>query len=424
MLDRVLPNGAPQRPANRIRQAQGMPLSGKALVLIALIIPLVMLFIVVMMRLQYDRIRREQFESVQSLALSKYDAALQNDNQVYLRQGLYDALASVEEGLSISPSDESLNDLRRRILHELDRVDRVERLYNFWRLTPLDDIATSPLDSSRIVIQGIDVYLLNRGSDRVYRFLLNDVGDSLQSVDTSSPLVAKGDVLAGLELGDIVDIAWISQGGERNEDRFAILERGGSLLVYDPQRGIELLPVANSDIWLKPQAIGGYYGNLYVLDPLLGRILKYVPTDDAYINPPSDYVNPNLYVDLTGAVDMAIDGNVYVLFADGQIAKFYEGDAIPYTIQGLPTPMKSPCVISVSGEQDPDAEGYVYVADTGNERIVQFDKSGQYIRQFRDKQGEAHLKQLQGLYVDDENGRMFIVSSGALWQARLPELSE
>jgi hypothetical protein len=423
-LDRTLPAKMPERPTTATPSGQPMPLSGKALVAIAMVIPLVMVFIVVMMRVQYDRIRRDQFSSVQSLALSQYDAALTSDNMTYRRQGLYDALATSEEGLSISPSDESLGSLKRRILHELDSVDQIERLYTFWRLTPLNDVAASPFDSSRIVLQGIDVYLLNRGSDRLYRFLLNDVGDALQSVDTAAPLLTKGQNLGGAVLGDLVDITWMQAAGDRTRDSFVVLDRSGSLLVYDPQQGVELLPVANSDTWLKPQAIGAYFGNLYVLDPLLGRILKYVPTDNAYTTPPSDYVNPNLYVDLTGAVDMAIDGNVYVLFADGKVAKFFQGDAMPFDIVGLPSPMKSPSVISVSGEQEPDADGYVYVADTGNERILQFTKSGQFVRQFRDKQGEDHLKHLQGLYVDEVTGRMFLVSSEALWLARVPLLNE
>ena len=424
VLDRMLPTNLPQRPAVSGAKPTGLALSGKALVLIAMVIPLIMVFIVVMMRVQYTRIRREQFESVQSLALSQYDAALQTDSTVYLRQGLYDALATSEEGLAIAPDDESLAELQRRILHELDSVDGIERLYHFWRLTPLDELATSPTDGSRIVIHDIDVYLLNRGSDRIYRFLLNAAGDALQDADTATPLLAKGDKLGGIEIGDLVDIAWMEETGSRKEAGFVALERNGSLISYDPQQGLGLLPVANSDTWLKPQAIGGYMGNLYVLDPLLGRIFKYEPVNDAYTNPPGDYVNPGTYVDLTGAVDMAIDGHVYVLFADGQISKLYEGDTVPLSVQGLPTPMKSPSALCASGDPENDVEGYLYIADSGNERIVQLSKEGRYIRQFRENAEEGYLSNLQGLYVDEGSQRMFLVSNGALWLARIPDLNE
>jgi DNA-binding beta-propeller fold protein YncE len=181
-----------------------------------------------------------------------------------------------------------------------------------------------------------------------------------------------------------------------------------------------VLPVADSDRWLKPEAIGSYYGNLYVLDPLLGHILKYEPSDNAYTQPPSYYVNPGLQMDLTGAVDMAIDGNVYVLFADGRIEKFFNGEPRSFTLAGLPSPMTSPTTIFVSGEKEPEADGHIYVTDTGNERIVEFDKEGNFLRQFRDNPGDTHLAGLRGLYVDDERGRMFILSGTALWLVNLP----
>jgi len=424
-LDRLLPSSLPQRPDVADKATGQLALSGKALVLIAMVIPLVMVFIVVMMRVQYTRIRREQFDSVQSLALSKYDAALQSDSSDYMRQGLYDALATAEEGLAIAPDDEELGDLKRRILHELDSVDNIERLYHFWRLTPLDDLATSPTDGSRIVLHDIDLYLLNRGSDTVYRFLLNSAGDALQEAQDVTPLIAKGDSVGSIQVGDLVDIAWLDDSGRRKEPEFVALERNGSLIGYDPQKGLALHPVANSDAWLKPQALGGYMGNLYILDPLLGRIFKYEPEADAYTNPPGDYVQSGTYIDLTGAVDMAIDGHVYLLYADGQILKLYEGNNVPFAIQGLPTPMKSPCAICASGDpESEDEDGFLYIADAGNERIVQLTKEGQYVRQFRENTTEGYLSNLQGIHVDEASQRMFVVSNGALWLARVPDLNE
>lgn len=423
LLLQVLPDSLPEKPAPQPRRQGSMSLSGKALVLVAMAIPLVMMFLVIMTRVQYERTRREQFSSIQTIAQSRYDDAVGQPDRVAMRQGLRDALDTVEDGLSIDPNDESLGSLQRRIQHKLDELDKVSRLYHFWKLVELDEDAISPTDASRIVVQGIDVYLLNRGSDRVFKYLLNDVGDALQSLDPNPILVQKGELLGGVRLGDMVDIAWLAAGGQRTLSTFVVLDRTGSLLVYDPQQGIDVLPVADSDIWLKPEAIGSYYGNLYVLDPLLDRILKYVPENNAYTVPPSDYINPQLDVDLTGAVDMTIDGNLYVLFADGAVKKFYRGEALPFTLQDLPSPMRSPTTITVSGEQEPEAEGYVYVTDTGNERILEFDKNGTFRRQFCARQGEPYLKHLRGLYVDQATGRMFILSGRTLWMADVPPIS-
>lgn len=420
---RVLPEELPERPEVRRESEEDISLSGRALVFVALVIPLLMLFIVVMTRIQYDNTRLERFDSLRRLAQSRYDAAMRlEDSEPQLRQGLYEALDTVEKGLAIRPEDETLKEIQRRTVHRLDQVDRVERLYNPWKLRDLDDKDMSGTDSSRIVVHGIDVFLLNRGSNRVYKFLLNDVGDALQSADRDTILMQKGDSHDGVRIGDIVDIAWLEAGGQRSLSTFVALERAGSLLAYDPQQGIDLLPVANSDQWLNPQAIGGYYGNLYVLDPLLGQILKYTPSNNAYTNPPDRYLNSRLDVDLTGAVDMAIDGHLYILFADGRIDKFYEGEPQAFSMSGLPSPMRSPTTLFVSGSGD-DEGGYLYVTDTGNERIVQFDKSGNYIRQFKDKMGGVRMEALRAVYVDESTGRLFWISDRTLWLANIPPLA-
>jgi hypothetical protein len=419
VLLRVLPDKVPERPDMPEPEDEPISLSGRALVAVAMAIPLIMLFIVVVTRIQYERTRQEQFTSLQSLAQARYDAALKQPDSTAMRQELYDALRSVRQGLALTPKNEELQALERRIVHKLDEVDNITRLYHFWKLYEFEDDAMSATDSSRLVVHGIDLFVLNRGSDRVYKFLLNDVGDALQSVDASPVLLERGQMRGGVELGDIVDIAWIKEGGQRKLSTFVALERRGSLLAYNPQQGIDVLPVANSDIWLNPQAIGGYYGNLYVLDPLLNRILKYTPVDNAYTVPPADYLRLDLDIDLTGAVDMTIDGNIYVLFADGQILRYFQGEPKPFSMEGLPTPMNSPTTIFVSGPQEPDAEGFVYVNDTGNDRVLQFTKEGQFVQQFQDKLDGAHMDQLRGIYVDEERQRMFILNGNTLWQTSI-----
>lgn len=421
-LIRVLPDRLPERPVMHEESEQTISLPGRALIAVAFVIPLVMLFLVVMTRVQYDRARSQQFDSLQALAQARFDAAMQIESVVHQREALHEALASVEEGLAISPVDETLNTLRRRALHRLDEVDGVERLYHFWKLTEVDDDIISPTDSSRIVIHDNAVYILNRGSDRVYRFLLNEVGDALQTVDSNPVLAEKGSSVRGVPVGDLVDITWMEAGGARTLSTFVALERSGTLLAYDQQQGLDPLPVADSDIWLKPQAIGGYYGNFYVLDPLLGRILRYEPVDNIYTSPPSDYLDRQLDIDLTGAVDMTIDGNIYVLFADGRIMKFFKGERVPFNTVGLPSPMRSPTTITVSGKQEPDAYGHVYVTDAGNERIIEFDKEGNYVRQFRARPDENHFKNLRAVYVDEERGRMFVLSGKTLWLTNISSL--
>jgi hypothetical protein len=431
VLLNVLPSETPERPephaVGTSPTEEAISLSGKALVVVALIIPLVMLALIIMTRIQYERTQTEQFHSLQTLAQAQYDSAIRMAGEAETRRGLEEAMRTVRNGLAIDADDDELQSLQRRIVHKMEEIDRVELLRQPWKLRDLDDAPASPADSratlsARIVVQGIDVFVLNRSSSRVYQFLLNDAGDALLSAEADSVLVQKGDIRGGITLSDIVDIAWMEAGGDRTLSTFMALERTGFLLAYDPQQGIDVLPVADSEMWLKPAAIGSYFGNLYVLDPLLSRVLRYVPHDNVYTVPPDDYIPAQLGVDLTGAVDMAIDGSVYILFADGQVKKFLRGEPQPFTMQGMPSPMRSPTTIFVSGPKEPDAAGYVYVADAGNERILQFDKAGVYLRQFKMPSGDEQMKELRGLYVDEDRQRLFFLSGRTLWMASLPTL--
>ncbi|MGI6380039.1 MAG: hypothetical protein ACOX2R_04580 [Anaerolineae bacterium] len=411
----TLPQQLPERPIVEDRRGRtAVRLANRVLIGLAIAIPLVMLALIIAFRVQAGRLESQYIRDVYTRAANAWDSAQASEEQTVTRRLLLECLDATEEGLAFDPEHTGLADLTSRATRRLDEIDRVERLYHVWQLAEIPGAMEAPLDSARIVLNENQVYVLDRGADRVCRYELNEVGDALRDGATDPVMLKPGDELGGVVLGDVVDIAWIESGGVRRQSVFAALERSGSLIAFMPQTGITLQPVANSDAWLGPVAMGAYVGNLYILDPLMGRILKYVPVDDAYTTPPTDYLETYQGVDLTGAVDMAVDGNMYVLYADGTVQKYLAGEPQPFSMRGLPDAMDSPRAIFVSGPQEPDAPGFVYVADTGNQRILQFDKQGTFLRQFRASAGQQVLRDLQGLYVDEETGRLFIVSGRTL----------
>jgi hypothetical protein len=411
----ALPRELPEQPEPTERVVHHTArVASRVLFGLAIAIPLAMLAMVVAFRVQASRLESQHIRDIYTRAANAWDSAQATEDSPTARRFLLECLDAVAEGLAFDSEHTGLADLSSRATRRLDQLDRVERLYHVWQIAEIPHSPGTPLDSARIVLRDNEAYVLDRGSDTVCRFVLNDVGDALQDAAPDPVILEPGDELAGIVASDIVDIAWIEAGGVRRQSTFAALERSGSLIEFLPQAGISLQPVANSDAWLGPVAMGAYYGNLYVLDPLMGRILKYTPVDDAYTTPPVDYLGAYQGVDLTGAVDMAVDGNLYVLYADGSVQKYLAGEAQPFAMSGLPDAMDSPRAIFVSGEQEPDAPGFVYVADTGNERILQFDKQGNYLRQFRANVGQEVLCDLQGLFVDEETGRLFVVSGRTL----------
>ena len=119
---------------------------------------------------------------------------------------------------------------------------------------------------------------------------------------------------------------------------------------------------------------------------------------------------------------MAIDGFIYVLYNDGRISKFQGGQPVDFTITGLDKPLSSP--VSLFTAPDDEVQ-YLYVADAGNQRVVQLEKDGRFVRQFKPSLGEpVTFANLQDIFVDEISGRLYILDSNSLYMGNIPSLSE
>jgi hypothetical protein len=323
---------------------------------------------------------------------------------------LHEAQGLLTEAQMLQSEDPVAGGLQGEIQATLDEINNVVPLYWIGALQKYDDPGSDP---SRVIVSGIDIYVLDKGTDRVYKYLLNEVGDGLQDMDVDPVLLRKGDQRGDIVVSDLVDMVWMPVGSGRQTSNLLVLESGGALLEYDPVFGLAVLPVGDKDKWRYPQLIGSYFGNFYLLDSQSNQIFKYLPTaDGGYSNPPEPWFQ--IDVDLAGVVDVAIDGYIYLLYADGRILKFMGGELEPFEQTELDKPLRGPTAIFTS----PDEETKSLYA--GNGRIVQFSKEGQFIRQFRTAEAGV-LDQLKNLHVDEIGSKFYILSGDTLYMANIPE---
>ena len=122
--------------------------------------------------------------------------------------------------------------------------------------------------------------------------------------------------------------------------------------------------------------------------------------------------------DLSMAVDLAIDGDVWIIRNDGSASRYNQGRPSDISLAGLDTPIAKPSAIFTS-----EKVSNLYIADAGNQRIVQFDKgTGRFTRQFKPRgQDRDAFKALQVLAVDEANRRFFFVSEGKAYIATIPQ---
>jgi hypothetical protein len=381
---------------------------------IAIAIPVIVVILVIVVYWRQGLARQTRLEELIAQAQQQMELVGQVD-EATARGHLLEALDSLAEADELAPGNPQVSDLREQTDYVLKKIDKVTVLD--W-IVPLWEYGDPGSDPSRVIIANdIDVYVLDKALDRVYKHLLDETMRALQELDVDPVLLRKGDQRDPIVVGELVDMAWAKAEGGRLESNLLVLESGGSLLEYDPEKGIGVLPVGGSDRWIQPQVARSYEGDFYLLDSSLNQILRYEPD---YGDLPADYFATPGEVDLAGAVDMALDSQVYVLYADGRILKFDDGQAVstskpaPFEITGLYEPLQNPTALFTSEEAE-----FLYVADAGNDRIVQLTKEGRFLQQFQAAQGEA-LDQLKGLFASETYQLLYFVSGNKLYVTNIP----
>jgi hypothetical protein len=385
---------------------------------LAFLIPFVAALLVAAVWWQRGQAREARYEQLVQGARDGQRAALTIPDERLQRAQLQDAYDKINEALTLKPDSADARALAKSIASDLDRVNHVTPLY---LLTTLREFRAPNRDMSRlIVVNGVDVYTLDRGNDVLEHMRLNELKDAVTADE--APLARKGQQIANLVVGDLVDMVWVPAGGNRRNATLLILDSAGTLLQLDPTWGLQTLPISRRESWRYPQLVGSFNGNFYLLDPQLNQILRYRPTAEGFTGDPEPYFAPGTVVDLGGAIDMAIDGNIWILYANGIVQKFFDGRQVPFELVGYDEPLRAPTAL-FAGQDGTTATRHLYVADAGHGRIVEYDKEGRFVRQFRLAEGQA-LRSVRSFFVDEVNGFLYFLTNDALYKTDLPLLKE
>ncbi|MEM7342977.1 MAG: hypothetical protein AAF485_01930 [Chloroflexota bacterium] len=382
---------------------------------IAIAIPLLIAIIVSVSYLQKGRLQEAEYQEFVAVAQNKYGQAQALTNDPGAAIGLMaEAELSLVAAEAIKGPQPEIEALRLQMGEATDRVGNVQRLLYLPQLRQYSDQGTS---LSSIVVEGLDLYIMDLGTDRIFHHRLDDLGETLLPDDASLLITARGETVDSITVTDLLGMVWMPTGGNRQTSDLVILNSTG-LLEYNPNWGITTSALAGSELMVLPKAVSSYFGNFYILDPQAGQLLRYLPTADGYSTQPESYFPPDQPVDLSDAVDFAIDGAIYVLYSNGHLSKFEGGVRAEFNVTGLDIPFNNP--VSVFTAPDEDVQ-YIYVADAGNQRIVQLEKDGRFVRQLKPQRGNAlTFANLQDVYVDEIGQRLYILDSNNLYLATLP----
>lgn len=267
---------------------------------------------------------------------------------------VYEELLLAEQSASIPENKEKAGALISEIKAFIDKQTNTLRFVEAKSIHLADNILF-------MTVSGSDLYGL-AGDGKIYQ-------GNIQNAD--SKLIGSIDQDAGQPVGFAYSTAL---------KKILINTAEKKVFAFDTStKTVEELKIADSQIgWEESTAIDTYSTNIYLLSPVTGVVWKHTEQDSGFSSG-SSYLTKK--VDIQGAVDLTIDGNVYVLKNDGQLLKFTKGvQDSSFALKGIPKPYSE--ILIPSRVYTGDDTNNIFVLDKKYSRIIKFDKNGQYISQY------------------------------------------
>jgi hypothetical protein len=185
---------------------------------------------------------------------------------------------------------------------------------------------------------------------------------------------------------------------------------GSNLYLWDFSAGKLLgagfgqnLPGKNDFGGMAPYPVNG---RVYVADKKASQIISFLPGKTAFSKPVVAVSDPAI----GKSEDITIDSGIYVLTSDG-VFRFLAGKQTGFALQNLPTPL------SASGKIYTEKSfNYIYILDSGNNRILIFDKSGNLVNTLL----SDSFTSLKDFQVDEKNKIIYALNDGSLLKIPLP----
>lgn len=280
---------------------------------------------------------------------------------------------------------------RQEAIALLERIQsKKEEINNIVRVSPRT-VANLASASPNIQATGIiglgdgefDVY----DKQSAYHVLLNSVEDPHKISDDAS-------IIDGVALSRFTAQVYLV---------------GGNSIVESQNGQAITMKTDDPKGWMPGNAISAYLRYLYILSPDNKQIYKYERLTNRY-GPPAEY---NVNGDLTGALDMAIDGNVYILKQGGTLLKLFRGETQPFVIRQAPADL-----LKDATRLYKVTDRNFYILDPVHARVIVLSDGGttgesSYLKQYV-IEGEQ-VGTLKDLYVDADEAHLYVMDESHIY---------
>jgi hypothetical protein len=192
----------------------------------------------------------------------------------------------------------------------------------------------------------------------------------------------------------------------KEQDKIVFSYGKNGVAEFDPSNGA----VISKDISYPsddPLIAGVFVYNvrLYTLDAERNQIYKHTKTQTGY-DKGTEWIKDSS-ADFSGAVSMAIDGDLFVLKESGEMLKFVKGSQVPFSITGLEPALERPTYLWTYSDVDA-----IYILEPAQKRVIILDKNGKLLKQFTAPAWENPT----GMVVDNERGVLYILDQNKIYK--------
>ena len=349
-----------------------------------------------------DAARMRSFEQELAVISAQRQQALAEDDLTVAYETLIDARTQLVELSETMPGEIDA----ARVEEERARIDaEIQRLSGGITISGVQLVGgfPSPPDgvAPQLVAGGAKTYLL---ADGIYEI------DAVSR--TLVQLLKPGDVIDGQPVLPPRTLSW------RDDELLAVDAKRAYAL--DSTTGTwrsEPFAALDADGFDTITAADVFDDNLYAITPDSGQILKFQA--GLYDTDPEDWTAGLARDELKRAVDIAVDGRVYVLLEDGTVLNFFRT-----RLEAAITPRVIPPLTDASAIVKTEDMPVIHVLSASDGRILRIAPDGTVVQQLTTGNQTEQLEGATDLAIDEINSVAYIVTADAIYTVRLPAIPE
>jgi hypothetical protein len=357
-----------------------------------------------------NRADAEQLVSAAESNLFQARGMIDQGEDAGARNLLSDAQSFLDQAALIVGNTQQITTLDADIEKELQSVLKIFTLYGLD--IPLERFANG--SPSEVVVSDQDVYVLDTGRQVVEHLRLDAQREVVE--ERTGVILREGDVVGGVTVGRLVDMTWEPRNtGFVDKPGLLILDRNNRIFRYNRVDGASVLVFSDQASWQMPVQLS-VYGNgwIYMADQGRQQIYKYEPFGNGYEADPTPWLAAQTVINLTGLDTMRIDGDVWLLYENGQVLRYFGGEQVAFALENNVGRIEDPRDMVVEG-------GRIYLADAAGARILVYNReNGSYERQYQAADVDL-LRGLRSIHVDETSGKLFLLTQTGLYQQTLPQ---